>query len=664
MSDTLNTCLKNIWKFTSTSIWAFPVILGTFFIILSGLKINGSSVGTYHATLYGADVKDSSLLYGKPQPIRSDEWLRSTQSTISQSKNNFPIVNQDILYGSDVSLSTLPSRDWSRIFMPETWAYFFMPLEYAFAVSWWLILFLLAIAVYFLSLRLLPNNKYFAICLGLVTALSPYQIWWYKPTAYLPPAFGIFALLLFMRIIDNKRIPWIKNRRLNDLAITLALGFTLGCFGLAFYPPYQIPIAIVVGFISLGYLLEKLLNEGVPIKNLTKKLCLVFVGVVMAGVIGGAFLISHRHAIDLASNSVYPGSRRVTSGNMNFLHIFSSFVMPVQQSLPRASHFFTNQSEAANFMYLTPFLILPGILLLVYGWRKNKKIDWVFLFIELIIVIILCRMFISYDNLLFKLLLLERVPNARLVMGLEFAGLLQLIYVVKHLAKIKLFNKYRWVLPFVYSAICFGVLLVIGRYIMIKYPGYIGSKYLVIALAATYSSIILAFLLNLKKVGISILLLFTLASVFRALPLYRGLGILNNSAIIHKIQEVSPENSYWVTVGSDANIFDNFGTVAGRGSLSGTQSPRPDFWINYAGPEYEKVYNRQGNVFFTDNKNQNELMTAPFPNVISVRFQCGPTLEKYVQYVLSVHPLKEDCVELLDTVKYPKLTFYLYKVVK
>jgi hypothetical protein len=106
-------------------IWLFPAILTLILIILSALQINGSSIGFYHEFFYG-NAKDPALIAGKPQSIRSDEWIVNTQKTIAQKNDNYKGINTNVGNGEDETLIyDAPTKDWSTIFKPHNIGFWF-----------------------------------------------------------------------------------------------------------------------------------------------------------------------------------------------------------------------------------------------------------------------------------------------------------------------------------------------------------------------------------------------------------------------------------------------------------------------------------------------------------------------------------------------------------
>src|SRR5579871_4522235 len=168
--------IKRLFKST----WFFPLMLLVPLILLTVFKISGTSEGIYQQYIYG-NSRDANLLFGHPQPIRSDEWMYTTQLTIAQSQAGYPRINKNLGRGKDMSLiGDVPYKDWSSIFKPENLAFFAIPLANAFAFKWWLLLYLLIVSCYFFTLRLFNGRKLFAALFGLAIGFTPFIFWWYE----------------------------------------------------------------------------------------------------------------------------------------------------------------------------------------------------------------------------------------------------------------------------------------------------------------------------------------------------------------------------------------------------------------------------------------------------------------------------------------------------
>ncbi|HEV7453669.1 MAG TPA: hypothetical protein VGO07_00250, partial [Candidatus Saccharimonadales bacterium] len=163
------------------SVWLFPLIITIALLLLTVFKISGSSMGIYNTLLYGGGKKDSSLLFNKPREIRSDEWVVNTQMTIAQKNNHFARINHNIGQGQDMSVVLdVPYAEWSQIFKPHNLAFFVLPLEFAFALKWWLMAWLLIISCYFFVLSLLPGRRLLAAGISLSLLCGGMIQWWYQ----------------------------------------------------------------------------------------------------------------------------------------------------------------------------------------------------------------------------------------------------------------------------------------------------------------------------------------------------------------------------------------------------------------------------------------------------------------------------------------------------
>ncbi len=656
---------RNWIQWFKTSVWAFPLILFIVMTLLTALKISGSSVGTYYPRWYGSGTRDPNLLYGHPQAIRSDEWLVNTQRIISQSKNNYSRSNPNMISGSDVSLKEdIPVRYWTTIFRPQNWAYLILPLQNAFTFKWWLPMLVLILGCYFFILRMFPGKILFAALISIAVGLSPFELWWYQTGAFLTIGLGFFMVILVMRLLSGE-FALFKNKRLGLVLQVLFLAYAIACFGLIFYPPFQIPIGIVVAFFSIGYLLQKRFNKHIEWKVLAQRVGFIAISIVIAACVGVAFLIAHRSVLNTISGSVYPGHRVVLGGTTKPLSFFNSFVMPLQQSDRRGSHFVGNQSEASNFILLLPFLILPAFALMIREWRVDKRIDWLLLSLQVCALLLFLRVFTGLGQVFFKLMLLHKVPDKRLIIGLGFLGIVQMIYLLRKIKESKISANKLLVWSTAYGLGCFLVLMSVGLNITHHYPLFIHNLFVVAALSAFFAAIITALLAGRMLIFGVLFLGFTILSSFRVMPLYRGLDILTNNKVVIKMAAISKPKDTWVTVGDDAGIYENFGWLAGRTSISGAQIyPSLKFWQQIGGPKYDYIYNRQGHAFFTDNPNMKDPISLTSTDSFIVKFECSPFIEKNVNFALSVHPLELPCVRQVSTVSYPTTVFHMYKVIR
>lgn len=652
---------KFFWRL-SKSVWFFPVVLLIPLIGLVSFKLSGSSVGIYHQVIYGQQAPDPDLLYGQPRPIRSDEWLVTSQLTLAQQKAGFPRVNPNLGSGRDLSvIGSIPYKDWSAAFKPENFSFFVLPLAYAFAFKWWVMLYLLIISAYFFTLKM-TRNKTFSILFGTAFALSPFVFWWYSTVTLLSLAYGFLILILGMRIINDEPISWLKKRPpvYTKVAYGLGLSYLLMAFGLIFYPPFQIPIVIVASAFLIGHLLNQKFGLGVTNRQLLKRLLVLGVALLLTVILFGAFIFTRSGAIHALTHTDYPGNRVVLSGHMDPLHVFDSFLQSQLQSDKRGANFFTNQSEASNFILLSPFLAIPAIFLSYYEFKKKRRLDWLFVAVQLSVLFFFARVFIPFGSRFYKLFLIGQVPNERLIIGMGFASVLLTLLIINKVNELKIPTKLWFRLVSVYALVCLAVVSWIGFYVLHTYPKFITYPPKVILLATLFCAIIYLLLIKRIVLGAALLLAFSFGCVMKVHPLYRGLGWLGNNKVASLVQADSRPDTTWAT--ADNTLFENFGLIANVDSISGVQ-PYPDLKLwQRADPSAKTIYNRYAHVVFVSNPQFPTPLYLVQPDLFLVGLTCSKFVTSEVDFVLDTAPINSPCLTLKDKLSYPAIDFYIYKV--
>jgi hypothetical protein len=660
--DLLASWIRSLHK----SIWLFPFIMGLLLLGLTALRINGSSIGIYHSMFYG-NTKDSNLLLNKPQSVRSDEWLVTTQLTIAQQAVGFPRINQNIDVGRDMSLvGDAPYKDWSSIFRPQNLAFFILPLEFAFAFKWWFELFLIIISGYFLVLRFFPGKRLFASQVGTAFGLSPFLFWWYSTGTLAPIFYGLFIIIISMRIINNEKILFIRKQHalLSRIIYVVALSYLLVCFALILYPPFQIPIMIAILAFTAGLFLEKHKPGKQLFSNTsTAKLKIFFTAILLSLVTIGLFLHTRAGAVSAINNSKYPSHRTIWSGGTPFYQLFATQLQPQLQRESRGNHYYGNQSEASNFVLLLPFLLIPGFLLLIYDYRHKGKLNWPLVTTQICALLFLAHMFLGGVNPIYKIFFLDKVPHARLWIGLGFVGFLQLLLVIKSIESVDISNRKLTLNAGIYSLLCLLVLLWSGFYVRSTYPKFISSILLIVLLSLIFSMIIFCLLTRRLLWGASILLIFSFASVYQIQPIYHGLGPFKDNKLFQKIQSISKPTDSWAT--ADRLQIENFALVNGRDSITGIKLyPELPIWRQAEGSNSDYIYNRYAHVIFVSAPDFKETFRLVHPDFFEVGISCNKFITSNVDFILDTYPINRPCLKLKDKIIFPGDTFFIYRVVK
>jgi hypothetical protein len=671
--------VKPYYKWLKRSIFTFPLIVALALIILTILQIHGSSIGIYHNILYTSKTPDHSLVYGHPQAIRSDEWKVGSPWTVLQAKSGFPAFNDRLGSGRDVvTVPDIPAKDWVTIFRPHNWSFFIMPFENAFAFRWWFGLALLMVASYFFALRVVNGNKKVSILLSIAFSLSPFLIWWYQSTLFIPLAYSLIIMIIGMRVIGQENIRGVKSKKVSNALYVLALSYLVASFILYIYAPFLIAFSIVACAFLIGYLFDQVSAKKLKLAPILKRLGLFAIALITAGLVVLSFVIEHRDTIAAISNSEYPGKRTVASGELPYsplFPLFGSFLMPILEDTAHATHYYTNQSEASNYILLLPFLILPSIAIQFYEYRKRRKISFALLAINITAVLLIVRLTIPGGDSIYRFMLLDRVPNYRLIAGFGLVGFLQLLYTIRLLGMTKLARNIIVKGSLIYGAAVFVALVAFGKYfVMDQFPKFLSNNLELVVLALIFSAIIVFFLTKRFLLASSLLLALTLFSTFRILPLYKGADFFYDSRIVKTMESVSDPHDKWVVL--DDQNFQQLPAIAGRGSVGGAQFYTDlNFWHQIDNDGHlEYVYNRQAHALFLSNTLKadpakkynvytvNDKLELVKVNLFKVKFTCSKFTYDNIDFVLTLSEIDKECTQLIDKVRYPKQTFYIYKV--
>lgn len=646
------------------SIWLFPVVLALPLLALTGLKISGSSLGSYHDLFYG-DVRDSNLLLNKPRPIRSDEWLVNTQMVIGQKNNDFKTINENIGNGQDMSiLNDVPYKHWSILFKLHNIPFLVAPFDYAFAFRWWFIGYLLITSLYFFVLELMPNKRLFASIISLSLFFSPFVQWWYLYSTIGSIYHSLFIAIAVMKLFKSKRVG-------QSLFWSALLAYSTVSFVLVLYPPFQIACSVAIGGFLLGFFANRLKLDP---RDFLKKLALVMLSITLAAGICGLFFISKKSTVRIIENTAYPGQRVISGGGYDLVHVVSSHLSTQFQYTGRAAKYRVstggaeNQSEASNFITIAPFLIIPAVYLLLRQRKKRLPLDWPLLATAGAYTLLMVRLATPALDGVFRLALLDKVPQNRLVIGVGLLGLLLVIAIVRNLSERKssAVSKHT---AYAYTLLVLISQVFISLYVFNRSPGFIGVPKAII-LSFFIPAIVLLLLRRRFVFGASLLLVLSIISSVGVNPLYRGTAIVTDTELSKAITENAKQDSgRWIAEGI---MIENFAILSGVRSLSGTYAyPQLELWDDIDNRASEATYNRYAHVNFTIDRDPNiindtSVVLAGGDNFRVNTEACSVFLESQsVSFVLTDADLTGDpCLILADRIEYPLVTYYIYRITR
>lgn len=635
------------------SVWLFPVILAIPLIFMTALGISGSSMGSYHSVL-ASHTKDQKLLFNKPESIRSDEWLVVTQMTIAQKYNNFDRINKNIGTGEDMSIfGSVPYKDWSAIFKPENFAFFVLPLDNAFAFKWWIIGYILVVTCYFLVLFFLPGKRLIAALLSISLVASPFIQWWYQFSTLASIYYPILLGLLSLYMIRAKKI-YVK------LLLSIGIYYSSVAFALILYPPFMIPVIVVVASLVGGYLLEIFKRKDAA--NLAKQLCWVIAPLILAGITVLAYIKTRSSVIDIINNTAYPGKRVSLGGGISYVDLFSGFLQGQLQNPIKALAYKLNQSEVSNFILIGQFLILPSAYLIYRRFRDSKIIDWPLLIVNAVFIVFVVRELSTVLDPILQTFFFDKIPARRLIIGLGLLNILLITLFIRSRDNLKLkLPKYT---NEIYSFLIFILTTLLALKIHFEFPRYIGTLK-AIGLAAAVSLIVYLLLRKKFIAGLIILTLLNLYSVIYIHPLYRGTYELTKNPVAVEIQRIENiSNKRWVAEGI---YYENFPQLNGARSLSGVYIyPQMQLWKPLS-PKNSNVYNRYAHVIFQIDRSNLDNKTVLEPYQADAFFvktsPCSNFLLKNdVGFLLTDRPIISSCTKQIKKIPYLERVFYIYEL--
>ncbi len=645
------------------SVWLFPALLLIVLLLLTSLKISGSSIGIYHSYLNGS-TKDAAVIANGPRPVRSDEWRFNTQMTIAQKNNHFQKINNHIGNGQDMSvILDVPYKSWSQVFRPHNLIFFLLPFDNAFAFKWWFMAYLLVISCYFFVLSMLPGRRLIAALLGISLLFSAFTQWWYQYITLGTLYYTFFLATAFVHLIREKE-------RKKIIAWGVAISYLTICFVLVLYPPFQIACGIALALFVLGFALERLPTAAR--QELVTKSVVVGLALVVAGATTLAFIQTHADVVHSINNTVYPGKRVIKSGGYDAPHLLSGQLGGQFSRGEKAARYqiakigAINQSESANYLLLLPFLLLPGLYFLYKDFSKRKPTDYAMLAVNATFLFYLLWLFVPHLGILGKLTLLDKGPQNRLLIGLGVLNMFQIVLLMRRMLRDKK-------QPFPHSVVLgyVGLILVfeiaLGIHAKHAYADFIGLPK-VLALALPVPLILYALLRRRFVIASMAICAFTVFIGIGINPLYRGTSVLTKDPLSLAIRDLSSRDSgRWV---SEDVYLENFAIMNGADSLSGVYAyPQLDLWKQIDQGKQSRIYNRFAHVNFDFDRqpaiHQTSLKAVGSDSFNVIVEPCGTFLRNNnVRFLITEVKLEnyERCAKVIKTINYPEKAVFIYRI--
>lgn len=395
---------RSRFRSTRSGPWLFPVAVVSIVLVLTGLGWSGTSIGV-------TDPGNGHVVAGTPRPIRSDEWNVITPLVVAQSHHGYPGTSVDSIGSHNLGvILDVPTKTWPTVFRPWDYGFFLLDVERGFAFRWWSFSAILLLGAYGLLLQLTRRLTVAAV-FSVALWASPFFHWWYLGISWVSAGMGMAALAAFLAALDHPRGP-------ARYGLIVLSAWALVSFALVLYPPFQIPIAIVMVLVGLadlwaryGSARDLIRLAGPPLGSVLLLTLVVLV----------AYYLANRGAIHLISNTVYPGRRRDTGGVDNLYQYFSA-----PYGLDLAVHgsglSISNQSEISSFIPIAPYVCLQ--LLRLRPSALADRARWLLTGAVSAFLLLSIWYFVGLPGPISIITGLDRVPPTRAIGGIGVAGLL------------------------------------------------------------------------------------------------------------------------------------------------------------------------------------------------------------------------------------------------
>lgn len=363
------------------------LLLGMYSIFYVG---NALSPSSYGIVLNQIGAESNGLMWGSARSIRSDEYAVVTPLMQATVRNNFERYNKTSPYKEDLRATySLPLKDWSMFFKPTILGFHLLPPAYALSLHYFLIMSLFLIGYSILFCKLGATNAT-GICLAILLYFSSFtQTWWTT----------IGSIIAFF--------PWVYIAFTCDkpLKIKIPLFYyltTCMVFSL-FYPILFYTLAFAMILFLLAFHRSFLSSKNVIIFGLCALMAL------------GTYLFYIQDSVLPLLNTVYPGNRRSSGGDVTTMQWLSQFFPSMNMNISTETAFDKN-SNICDISSVGSYLLL---LMLAFGrWKEwfhgiNRYEARSLLCLLLGFIFISIWQLFSFPETLAKLTMLDRVAGSR-----------------------------------------------------------------------------------------------------------------------------------------------------------------------------------------------------------------------------------------------------------
>lgn len=520
---------RNSKQITMLSPYALPVlVIGAALLGLAG-QLHLSSLEMWNAYLPDANVEKSTLL-GSPLAIRSDEWVTQSPWILSQWQAEKPLEAGSYPEGM-LWLVAAPSFDITMLAQPKFWGSLLFDIERSFSWMWIYKSLGLLCAMFFLFFTLTRNRFYSVIGAFLIYGTSSTQ-WWFSSN--LP------EILLGFAVATTSLLKISTAGKLSHICLFAAL-FWISAASILMhpYPPFIVPLFYVGLIVTILIICQS--DRHQLRQNLVYKMVGLSVAMLALVAFGLYLYINNQPAIELVSNTVYPGQRISTGGEVTtsrFFAAFFEFWRSTPESFPLEM---VNASESSASI---PFWLLFAPICIAL-WKQKPYLELVLVFFAICMTYYMLRG-ISEPLALWSLM--SFVPGTRLVVAL---GIVSILVFVLLAARIESNPEQPPSRALTISAplLTLIFLLSLGLHLQSLDDFYTLTR----ILASAFTLSILTYgLLRSSRELVSICTLLLITPSLSVNPISSGLEPLLDKPVFQTAREVSSTDSKWLVNGDGA----------------------------------------------------------------------------------------------------------------
>lgn len=615
-------------------------VTGCCAVLYVALSLHQSSIGVWEHMFAETPIEQTVDL-GSPRAIRSDEWNAQTPWVLNQVARGKDAINPSVGGEAAPLLASVPVMHSSAIAQAKFYGFYLFDADTGF--SWWWAYKSFALFLsFFWLLLLLTRGDVAASALGAVWVYgSSFTQWWFS--SHLPELLTAFALATIggIHLLFARRRPWI------------AIGAALIAYGvlnllLHIYPPFILPLAFLGAAIIVGMAIEPDRVSGIRSRFGWRAACLC----VSAGficVLGGIYLIDAMPSIQVMTNTVYPGHRVSTSGDMSPGRMMYGFFEALRVGDGRLPLPPTNGSEASNFVLLFPLLLaLP----LVSFFRRRNALLASLAIYTLVVAAWICVRLPSPVESAMQSIGWTWAPPIRAVLGLGIGSIIAVIVMFSRVRSMQVETRDVVVRGLVPIMVFFTV-AALGWTLQEIDPAFFHHR---LVLGATVAATLVAIGVVFGRAGfLGLGLALFVLPAMTVNPLVSGLSALDEKPVLAAAREQSMgSENRWAVMGTF--VLSQGLKSQGLEVITGSQMIPDLRMARLLDPEsrFEEVWNRYAHVVMrSDPEREMPEYRLLSPDLYEIAIDvCGAGLRAleitHIAYAESVPPADSRCLEELQ----------------